>query len=266
MIGEGLVAVDIGNSAIKLGWYSSAAVPVESTDSVAGFLPQPQWTEQYATADAPPDLLLARLPSQSIEWHVSSVHREGTQRLRDWLAARRRSDRVHLLSHRELPITLRVESPERVGIDRLAAAVAANVMREPAHAAIVVGSGTAVTVNLLHADGAFVGGAILPGFRMQAHALFGADQLPLTDFAPDEAPAPLGKNTDEAIRSGLFWGTVGAVRELLVRLREPIAQPVDVFVTGGDVRRLAGALGSDVRFVPNMVLAGVAIAAQQPRQ
>jgi type III pantothenate kinase len=177
--------------------------------------------------------------------------------LTHWIETHRAGDEVHQLTYRDLPIELQVDFPERVGLDRLAAVVAANALRNPSHAAIVVTSGTAVTVNLITSDGIFAGGAILPGFRMQAEALFGADQLPLTALASDEAPPPLGKNTDQAIQSGLFWGTVGAVRELIIRLSETMDSPVDVFVTGGDVRRLATVLGPNVQFVPNLVLAGI---------
>jgi len=250
----GLIAVDIGNSAVKVGWYPTPEQPLTSTNQKT--LPQPEWIDQYPTAQNPPDSLLGRLPGEAAAWRVSSVHREGTQRLQSWIARHRPGDSFHLLTYRDLPLRLDVDSPERVGLDRLAAAVAANVLRDATHAAIVVTSGTAVTVNLLLSDGVFAGGAILPGFQMQAAALFSADQLPLLALS-DEAPLPLGRNTEQAIRSGLFWGTVGAVRELIERLVAEAASPVDVFVTGGDVRRMASVLGSEVRFVPNMVLAGV---------
>jgi type III pantothenate kinase len=253
----GLIAVDIGNSAVKVGWYPAAEEPPRLNAATEASLPQPDWIEQYPTSQPPPDSLLTRLPGEAATWRISSVHREGAQRLQSWVARHRPGDSLQLLTYRDLPIQLDVEFPERVGLDRLAAAVAANALRNPQHAAIVVTSGTAVTVNLIRADGVFAGGAILPGFQMQAAALFGADQLPLLTPASDEAPPPLGRNTDQAIRSGLFWGTVGAVRELVNQLTAEAGSPVDVFVTGGDVRRLATVLGEEVRFVPNMVLAGI---------
>lgn len=257
----GLMAVDIGNSAVKLGWFRPREAGRGSPSNTG--LSQPEWVEQYPTAQPPPDSLLARLPTEALAWRISSVHRDGAERLQRWLATHRACDEAQLLTYGDLPIALRVEFPERVGLDRLAAAVAANALRNPSHAAIVVTSGTAVTVNLVGRDGVFEGGAILPGFRMQAEALFGgADQLPLTVLGSEETPSPLGKNTDAAIRSGLFWGTVGAVRELLAQISATVESPVDVFVTGGDVRRLAAVLGPNVRFVPNLVLAGIHLAAK----
>lgn len=77
----------------------------------------------------------------------------------------------------------------------------------------------------------------------------------------------MGKNTEAAIRSGLFWGAVGAVRELVVQYRQqlqsqsPNSPAAEIFLTGGDLARFAPLLGEGARFVPGLVLAGVAISA-----
>jgi type III pantothenate kinase len=255
-----LIAVDIGNSSTKLGWFGAAA----------SGLPVAEEVHAFPTGISPPAEVVASLPPQPCAWHVSSVHRDGTRILKTFLAAQRPGDQIQLLTHRDLPIRTAVEFPEKVGLDRLAAAVAVNVLREPSRAAILVGAGSAITVNRISAEGVFEGGAIMPGFKMQADALFGADLLPLALLAPDdEPPAPLGKNTEAAIKSGLFWGAVGAVRELVRQMSAglPSAQPAEsstapqIFVTGGDLRHLAANLGQDARFVPNLVLSGIAVAA-----
>jgi type III pantothenate kinase len=193
---------------------------------------------------------------------VASVNREGQRVLADWVQSHRPQDDFRLLAHTDLPLAVRVDFPERVGVDRLAAAVAAAAIREPGRPAIVVDAGSAVTVDLVGGDGTFEGGVILAGFRLQAEALFGgADLLPLALLVPQDEPPPvLGKSTEAAIKSGLFWGAVGAVRELVERLSADQPQRPHVFVTGGDLRRLAPLVGSDAQFVPNMVLAGIAIA------
>jgi type III pantothenate kinase len=136
------------------------------------------------------------------------------------------------------------------------------VIRATDQPAIVIGAGSAITVNLIAANGAFEGGAILPGFRMSAEALYGADLLPLAILAPNDQPPPLlGKNTEDAIRSGLFWGAVGAVREVVTRMSEPLENEPDIFVTGGDLRQFTQYLGDEATFVPDMVLSGIALAA-----
>jgi type III pantothenate kinase len=250
-----LLAVDIGNSSVKIGRFEPAR---------DGRLPQPVDLFQYGTEVAPPAELEAWLPPTPCTWRIASVHRDGRWRLVYWLDRHRPEDQVHVLNHTDLPIAVEVDYPERVGLDRLAAALAANVLRDPQHGAIVVDAGSAVTVDLVNVAGAFQGGAILPGFKMSAEALFGAaDLLPLALIEPLAEPPPaVGRNTDAAIQSGLFWGAVGAVRELIDRISRDQSPTPQVFITGGDLRRLAEQLGPQVEFIPNLVLAGIAWAAK----
>jgi type III pantothenate kinase len=254
-----LIAVDIGNSGTKLGWFRDANPP---SDQPARSLPELVATHRVQTGQEPPAGLLAALPSEKCNWRIASVHREGTQVLTAWLRANRPSDDVHVLTHHDLPIVAQVQFPDRVGLDRLAAAVAANVLRDSGSPAIVIDAGSAITVDLVTAEGAFAGGAILPGFQMVAAALSqGTDLLPLAQLAPnEELPPPLGKNTESAIRSGLYWGAVGAVREIVTRISAGLDRPPQIFVTGGDLRQLAKHLGDEATFVPNMVLCGIALA------
>src|SRR5262245_51654434 len=254
MTGTPLIAVDIGNSATKIGW------DFQAQDGEA--LPTPQELRSFPTGQQPPDSLASSLPDLPCRWHVSSVHREGTRILGNWGDVQRPGDSVRLLRYVDLPITIRVDHPDCVGLDRLAIAVPANAIRELGRAGVAVGAGSAITVNLIAPDGAYEGGVILPGFRMSAEALYGADLLPLTVLQPNDDPPPIvGKNTEAAIQSGLFWGAVGAVREVVERISAEAAQHPQIFVTGGDLRQLARYLGDEARFIPNMVLSGIAIAA-----
>jgi len=251
-----LIAVDIGNSSTKIGWDFGAAA--------AATLPTPRETRSLPTGQAPPQNLVTEMPSAPCRWHISSVHREGTRILTNWLRTHRASDAIRLLTVSDLPIVTRVDHPDRVGLDRLAAAVAANLLRDAGRPAIVIGAGSAITVNLIAADGEFEGGVILPGFRMSAEALYGADLLPLTVLSPNDEPPPIvGKNTEAAIQSGLFWGAVGAVREAVQRISNNLDQQPQIFVTGGDLRQLARYLGHTAQFIPNLVLSGIAAAADR---
>jgi type III pantothenate kinase len=255
-----LIAVDVGNSSTKVGWFGDVAAAI---DCEPRELPAVTGGFDFATGQSPPDSAARLLPAERCDWHIASVHREGTRILSAWIDQQRPGDTIRVLTHHDLPLSVRADFPDRVGLDRLAAAVAANVIRKAGRPAIVIDAGSAVTVDLVGADGAFEGGVILPGFRMSAEALFGqADQLPLALLAPNDQPPPvLGKNTEGAIRSGLFWGAVGAVREIVEQLRGQLDPKPQVFVTGGDLRRLTEQLGGEARYVPNMVLAGIAIAA-----
>jgi type III pantothenate kinase len=245
-----LLAVGIGNTTVKLG--------LTAARRENGW---PVWSGNWevATASFDPATLAAELPSAPVHWCVASVHRGAERRLHDWVEACRAPDDYQVLTHDHLSLGINLDAPRRVGMDRLAAAVAANRIRDPHRPALVIDAGTALTVNLVTADGLFQGGVILPGFALTAKALaLGTDQLPLV--IPDlnaEPPPVVGKSTEGAIRSGLFWGSVGAVREIVDRVQKQLEIAPQVFVTGGDARRLAGLVAADARFVPDLVLAGI---------
>lgn len=260
MSGAPLIAVDIGNSLTKVGWFDEAA----AKPSVEAQLPQPTAIRRFFTGGELPADLLVELPREAVSWRVVSVNSEGLRVLIDSIQAARPQDDLRVFTRADFPIALRVDQPDRVGLDRLASAVAAAAIRDRGRAAIVVSAGTALVVDVLGRDGAFDGGVILAGFRMQAKALFEtADQLPLAEWrAGDDPPDVVGKNTEAAIQSGLFWGAVGAVREIIAQVAQRLDHAPQVFVTGGDLARLAPLIGGDMRFVPNMVLAGIAIAAR----
>ena len=246
-----VVAVGIGNTSVKIG----------VTDNCSRH-ELPCWSQrhEFATADFGLESLSDLPADRNLCWLVASVQRTVEQQVRDWVTGSRPADEYHLLTCRDLPIHIDVEEPERVGMDRLAAAVAANRLRKADQAAIVVDAGTAITVNLITADGVFRGGVILPGFKLTTKALAdGTDLLPwiATDLTADPPPV-LGKSTEAAIRSGLFWGSVGAVRELVSRMGHEIDSRIQVFVTGGDAQRLANYMAPDARFVPDLVLIGIA--------
>jgi type III pantothenate kinase len=252
-----LVAVDIGNSRIKLGLFREIS---------ASELPEPETTLQLDGRKPEFDQLCGWLAAagneECLRWHIGSVNRATTSRLIDWLRDHRVDDKIMLLTSRDLPLTVRVPQPDRVGVDRLIDAVAANRLRTPERKAVVVDSGSAITVDLVDADGAFCGGAILPGVAMSARAMHEfTDLLPLIDMAELHEPPPaLGTETAAAMRAGLFWGAVGAVRELVEQLAGGDA---DVLLTGGAGPAVARLLGTSARFVPHLTLAGIAVAASE---
>ncbi len=248
-----LVAVDVGNTHIKL-----ALLPREHGGSVpddAAILRLESPTPAF-------EALVSWLPPAPVAWCVASVSRAAECRLADWVARHRPRDRYQRLTNDRVPIEIRVEAPQRVGTDRLLAALAAAHLRPAGQPAIVVDAGSAITVDLVSADGAFEGGAILPGFEMMAQALAErTDALPLVDrSAADEWPAVIGKSTVTAIRSGLFWGHVGAVRELIDRIAEQVGGQPQVLLAGGDAAKLAPLLPRPSRIVPHLVFLGIALA------
>ncbi len=253
-----LVAVDVGNNRLKFGLFDQGSEEA---------LPEP--AAVHAGDGSPSSLealdawLDGRLPAGG-RWWIASVNRPSTTRLLQWLQQARPADQVTLLAAGDLPLVVALERPDMVGIDRLLDAVAANRLRRAAAAAVLVDVGTAITVDLVAADGSFQGGAILPGIAMSARALHTfTDLLPLVDVGELSSPPPaLGTSTVAALQSGLFWGAVGAIRQLLEILPDRSAVPPDVFLTGGAGPAVASLLGDTARHVPHLTLAGIALAAQ----
>jgi type III pantothenate kinase len=248
-----LVALDIGNARIKVGLFRSTSGRGLPEPELSLHLPgrESQWQELHE---------LFR-DEAALSWWVGSVNRPATTQFADWLRTQRPSDRVILLSADDLPLAVELPRADMVGIDRLINAVAANRLREADRPAIVVDVGTAITVDLVSAVGAFQGGSILPGIGMSARALHEfTDLLPLLPIEElATAPSALGTSTETAMRSGLFWGAVGAIRQLIDRL-DPGGQG-QVFLTGGAGTSVAELLGRETLCMPHLTLAGIAVTA-----
>lgn len=155
------------------------------------------------------------------------------------------------------PLSLAVESPAKVGIDRVCSAAAAyDTLR---HACAVASFGTAITIDCVNDEGAFMGGAILPGLNLQALALNeGAAQLPKVAIA---APSgPYGTSTEEAIRMGVLFGVVGGLREITERYATELGVWPDLILTGGQADLIARHAKIADRVVPDLCIRGIALA------
>jgi type III pantothenate kinase len=111
---------------------------------------------------------------------------------------------------------VRVDNPREVGADRIVNAVAA--FERFGGPVVVVDFGTATTFDCIDAEGGYLGGAIAPGLKISADALFERTaRLPRVELT--EPDAAIGTNTVASMQSGLFWGYVGLVEELARRCK-----------------------------------------------
>lgn len=247
-----IIVADVGNSFLKVGRFPN--VGATSIPTLGDPL--------ECAKDEIADLLRDWLPNERCHWFVSSVNREMEGCLSQWLR-RQRDDRYTLLTSRDVPIPIRVDSPQQVGMDRLAAAVTANRLRKNGQAAIVIDAGSAITVDVVSCQGEFLGGAILPGLTMSASAL--STNTDLLPFVPasyrDDPPELIGRSTQAAMRSGLYWGTVGAVKELVGNFASHIEGDAIVVISGGAAELLKDRLELVVCYVPHIVLVGLVLIA-----
>jgi type III pantothenate kinase len=127
-------------------------------------------------------------------------------------------------------IKILLDRPEEIGADRIINAVGGLARYKPP--LLIVDFGTATTFDVVDTDGNYCGGAIVPGINLSLQALhMAAAKLPRVEIRrPQRA---LGKNTVEAIQSGMFWGYVGLIEGLVARLKQEIGQPMTIIATGG---------------------------------
>ncbi len=227
------VVVDIGNTRIKWGLRDPAAPRIGQHVSLAD--DPGAWQTQRAAWQAE-----GLLPAHPV-WVLSSVQPHRCGRLARWL--QEQGDRVEQLQFAaQLPLSVGLEKPDHVGIDRLLNAVAAKRILPAGRPAILVDAGSAVTVDWLDPTHTFRGGAIFPGLRLMAEALHrNTALLPLvTVSAPiPEMPGPA---TIPAMQAGIFWAVVGGIDRAARRLCRLTETEPKLFLTGGDSPLLLEAL------------------------
>ena len=155
----------------------------------------------------------------------------------------------------DLGITIDYFDPKEVGPDRLANAVGVGeIVNGPA---IVVDFGTATTFDAITGEGHYLGGAIAPGVITSAENLFRRGAL-LPRVALDPPPNVMGKTTAEAMRSGIIFGAVGQVDEIVGRMIVEWGERPKVIATGG----LAGTIAAFSKTIeavePDLTLMGLA--------
>ena len=127
-------------------------------------------------------------------------------------------------------VRIRYDNPREVGADRVVNAVAA--YRLYGGPACIVDFGTATTFDAISTEGDYLGGAIAPGIRISAEALFThTAKLPRIDLV--RPPRAIGSNTVQSMQSGILFGYVGLVEGMVARFRAELGADMRVVGTGG---------------------------------
>ena len=127
-------------------------------------------------------------------------------------------------------LVIKLSKPEEVGADRIVNAVA--VKTHYKFPAVVVDFGTATTFDVVDAEGAYCGGVIAPGVNLSMSALHqAAAKLPRINIKkPNNV---IGKETVEAMQSGIYWGYVSMIEGLVARISKEMGVKPYVIATGG---------------------------------
>ena len=127
-------------------------------------------------------------------------------------------------------INIKYENPRELGSDRIANAVAA--YEEYGAPTIFIDFGTATTFGVIDEDGAFLGGCICPGIKLASEALVsGTAKLPRFELTRPERV--IGRTTLTNLQSGMYYGYVGLVRNIVRAIKQELGREATVVATGG---------------------------------
>jgi type III pantothenate kinase len=163
-------------------------------------------------------------------------------------------------------VGIRMDNPKEVGTDRICNAAAAHYL--VTGPVIVVDFGTSTNFDVISADGAFVGGALAPGIEISVDAL--ASRAAALRKVELIAPrSPIGKNTVEALQSGIIYGVAGQVDGLVTRLRAALSpegpESVAVIATGGLAPLAIPYCATVSRYEPELTLIGLRLVFERNR-
>ena len=240
--------VDLGNTRMK--WVLSA--PGEWRP--AARLREGRSTETLL------DEVWSRLASPSKVVVASVARAEVLQALERWVIGRW-SCRVHVARPQAelLGVKNGYHRPETLGADRWAALIAAR--RLVSGAACVVDCGTALTIDALASDGRFLGGVIFPGLGVLKTSLVEATGgIPETSGCGADCVA---RSTEDAVAAGTQFGLAGAIERILNEYRGQLGSDMKVLLTGADAPVVVPKLAQPVHEVPDLVLKGLAIIAEE---
>ena len=170
--------------------------------------------------------------STPITWRIAPTGSFPWQELKAEILKIRPHDKFKIVARKNIPLKIDVDSPQKVGIDRLLAAFA-SVKTYGNAPMLIVDAGSAITVDVVQ-NQTFCGGAILPGLTALSETYPKiSEKLPLVPLLPISESSYPGKNTKDAIQCGLHWGTIGAIRQFYEMFSSQ-KKDIRLVLTGGD--------------------------------
>jgi type III pantothenate kinase len=221
-----LLAVDVGNTQTHFGIYEDgrliehwrfATVRQSTADELGAALQNLLELRGCSFAQVDASIVSSTVPQLEPEWTTVATRYLGHEMLAVGPGTK-------------TGMAIRYDNPREIGADRLVNAVALRDRFDGL--AVCVDFGTATTFDVVSAEGEYLGGSLMTGIEISLEALSerGA-RLPKIDLAPPKSV--IGKNTIDAIRSGVVYGYAGAIDAILRRIYGELGERADVVATGG---------------------------------
>ena len=241
-----ILAIDAGNTRVKWATHDGRDFVHEGWVARADIVSLEQ---QWARLPPLASIVIANVAGEEIHQKLQGV-------LNRWPIALRW---VSSLSAQAGVANSYIE-PSQLGVDRWAALIAARQICPGA--CVVANAGTAMTVDMLSAQGQFLGGIVIPGFDLMHEAL-AANTAQLSGERGDFTAFP--RTTRNAITSGAIHALCGAVERVYNEMLSAGHAKPELVMSGGAGEMLSVHIGRPVRRVDNLVLRGLVRIAQEPQ-
>ncbi len=237
---SGILEIDAGNSSLKWRWRGAAAASAANLSRLDADL---------GDTASPEQVLICSVRGAEFEAELSA-----------WLA-RKWNLRPRFARVRRECGGVRIQYPDPVdlGADRWLAMLAG--YRRARGGCLIVDSGTALTIDMLNADGLHLGGYILPGLRVAQSGLLQNTGIVLPPESGSVSSAP-GNDTGVAVRNGALFMLCSAIQAAARRMAEENRTDATLILSGGDAPLLRRELELEpMLLVPELVLDGLALGA-----
>ncbi len=241
-----ILAVDIGNTNINLGSFQGKKLLSHFCVDNKSLI------NQKAAFPLSPSLL-----NQTKNIIIASVNPKIETVFYKYLGKKHKKKVLKIGKEIKLKMPILVDNPQKVGIDRLLNALAA--YRRTKEATIVIDFGTAITIDIVSRKGEFLGGLILPGIRASAYALNKQTAL-LPEVDIKEPKNVIGKNVENAIKAGIYFGTMGSIIHIIRKVRKVNEDLQYIIATGGDAKIFKKDIPEIDKVIPRLTLEGIRMA------
>lgn len=243
-----LAVFDIGNSAVKAGFFAGdslfrLAIPSSGGFSAGAYARSLAEFIEKTGLDKSPDGVIISSVAPSLTGPVS----EACLRVFG-------KEPVFASFKTAKRFAFKADDPASIGPDRIAGAVGGTALFGPP--LVTADFGTATTVNFVTGRMEFSGGAILPGLGLMAESLSqGTARLPLAELKADAKA--IGGRTQEAIVAGIVIGSAGAALKIISEAERETGERFKLIITGGWAGTVRPWIGPDAVYEPDLVLIGL---------
>lgn len=246
-----IIAVDIGNTNIVIGGIQDKTILFE-----ARLRTEPTKTSDEYSIDIKMILDLHKVSLESVEGSIiASVVPQVLNSVKTALLKLTGRTSLVVGPGVKTGLNIKVENPAQTGADLVVGCVAA--LREHKPPMIIVDMGTATSMVVLDASGAFVGGCICPGVKISLDALTKGTAL-LPGLQLDQPKKAIGRNTVDCMRSGIMFGTASMLDGMVERMEAELGYPATVIATGGIAKFVIPLCKTDMLYDKDLILKGLA--------